>query len=149
VVNHVFRLCDVPGRCALTKWGMNIAPVWRRLGVRRSGSGDNSMKRSRRGVGRGRCVRALGVLRVLVIIAWTPSLFAAAPTNELRILTTENVVELLTAKATRWVRVQPGEAVLPLERLRTGPNSRVSLRWSDSSVVTFGELTEMEVLPPH
>ena len=31
----------------------------------------------------------------------------------------------------------------------TGPDSRVALRWSDKSVVTFGASTELEILPPH
>ena len=37
----------------------------------------------------------------------------------------------------------------PYDRLRTGPDSRVALRWSDESAVQFGPSTELEVLPPH
>ena len=44
---------------------------------------------------------------------------------------------------------QTNQILHPFDRLRTGANSRVALRWSDQSVIAFGASTELEVLPPH
>ena len=43
---------------------------------------------------------------------------------------------------------QTNQVLHPFDRLRTGANSRMALLWSDRSVVSFGALTELEVLPP-
>jgi len=57
-------------------------------------------------------------------------------------------VELLLPGATAWILTQTNQVLGPRYRLRTGADSRVILRWSDHSVVTFGALTEIEILPP-
>jgi len=44
---------------------------------------------------------------------------------------------------------QTNHLLHPFDRLRTGVNSRVALRWSDQSIVPFGASTELEILPPH
>jgi len=43
---------------------------------------------------------------------------------------------------------QTNQVVHSFDRLRIGANSRMALLWSDRSVVSFGALTEVEVLPP-
>ena len=69
-------------------------------------------------------------------------------TNEIRIVELQGKVELSPAGAATWVLTQTNQVLRPSDRLRVGPKSRVAVRWSDKSVVTFGALTEMEIQPP-
>ncbi len=71
-----------------------------------------------------------------------------ADTNEIRIVELEGVVEISPAGAKTWVLTQTNQVLHPFDRLHTGPNSRVALRWSDESIVRFGASTELEVLSP-
>ncbi|MGA2786556.1 MAG: FecR domain-containing protein, partial [Verrucomicrobiota bacterium] len=57
-------------------------------------------------------------------------------------------VEVSPATAAAWAPAQTNQVVHPFDRLRTGADSRMALLWSDRSVVSFGALTELEVLPP-
>ncbi|HWD94392.1 MAG TPA: TonB-dependent receptor [Verrucomicrobiae bacterium] len=82
------------------------------------------------------------------------SLFAqpsslAGSAAEIRIVEAQNIVEISPAGATTWVLTRTNQILYPHDRLRTGPDSRVALRWSDESAVQFGPSTELEVLPPH
>jgi tetratricopeptide (TPR) repeat protein len=43
---------------------------------------------------------------------------------------------------------QTNQILHPSDRLRTSANSRMALLWSDRSVVSFGALTELEILSP-
>ena len=70
-------------------------------------------------------------------------------TNEIRIAELVGTVEVSPAGATTWVVTQTNHLLHPFDRLRTGVNSRVALRWSDQSIVPFGASTELEILPPH
>lgn len=72
-----------------------------------------------------------------------------AVADGIRILELQGKVEIMPPGATDWLLTQTNQILRPLYRLRTGPNSRVALRWSDQSVVAFGALTEIEILPPH
>ncbi len=71
-----------------------------------------------------------------------------AETNQIRIVELQGAVEIMPAGAKTWVLTQTNQLLYPNDRLRTGPNSRVALKWSDDSVVPFGASTELEVLPP-
>ena len=81
-----------------------------------------------------------------VIFAQSPT--PARGTNEIRIVELQGAVEISPAGAKTWVLTQTNQLLYPNDRLRTGPNSRVALRWSDESVVPFGASTELEVLSP-
>ena len=70
-------------------------------------------------------------------------------TNEIRIAELQGTVEVSPAGATTWVLTQTNQRLHSNDRLRTGANSRVALRWSDQSITLFGALTELEILPPH
>jgi tetratricopeptide (TPR) repeat protein len=73
----------------------------------------------------------------------------AGTTNEIRIVELQGTVEISPGgTTTRWVLTQTNQLLLPKDRLRTGPNSRVALKWADESVVQFGASTELEVLSP-
>ena len=69
-------------------------------------------------------------------------------TNEIRIVELQGTAEVAPATATTWMPAQTNQILHPFDRLRTGANSRMALLWSDRSVVSFGALTEIEVLPP-
>jgi tetratricopeptide (TPR) repeat protein len=95
----------------------------------------------------------LGIVLTIWLICCPKSAFSqsappAAGTNEIRIVELQNLVEVSPAGAKTWVLTQTNQLLHPGDRLRTGPNSRVALRWADESVVPFGASTELEVLPP-
>ena len=71
------------------------------------------------------------------------------PTNTIRIEQIERgVVEVLTPGSTIWVPTTTNMTLGPNFRVRTGLNTRATLRWSDESVVPMNALTELEILPP-
>src|ERR1017187_9633201 len=72
-----------------------------------------------------------------------------AATNEIRIVELQGTAEVAPGGATTWAPAQTGKILHPFDRLRTGANSRIAFLWSDRSVVSFGALTEIEVLPPN
>ena len=57
-------------------------------------------------------------------------------------------MEVSPAGATTWGPAQTNQILYPFDRLRTGANTRVALRWSDQSIISFDALTEIEILPP-
>jgi tetratricopeptide (TPR) repeat protein len=69
-------------------------------------------------------------------------------TNGIRIFEIAGTVEISPAGATDWVPTTTPQPIMPASRLRTGPNSRVAIRWSDKEVLRFGALTEIEILAP-
>lgn len=75
---------------------------------------------------------------------------ACAQTNEaIRIVELVGTVEILPHGANTWVLTQARQPLHALDRVRTGTNSSVGLLWSDQSVLRFGALTELQILPPH
>ena len=72
-----------------------------------------------------------------------------ATANAIRIVELQGAVEISAAGAATWTPAQTNQFLQPFDRLRTGENSRVALRWSDQSIVPFGAATELEVLPPN
>jgi len=72
-----------------------------------------------------------------------------AATNEIQIVELQGTAEFSPGTATTWMPVHTKQILRPFDRLRTGANSRMALLWSDRSVVSFGALTEVEVLPPN
>ena len=88
------------------------------------------------------------VLAGLVMCAASLSLRAQTAGDEIRIIELQGTVEIMPAGATTWVLTQTNQALHPGDKLRTGANSRLALKWSDQSVVPFGALTEMEILAP-
>jgi hypothetical protein len=80
--------------------------------------------------------------------ACAQSLAGGAGANEIRIVELQGTAEVASGTAAAWVPVQTNLILHPFDRLRTGANSRIAFLWSDRSVVSFGALTEIEVLPP-
>jgi tetratricopeptide (TPR) repeat protein len=98
--------------------------------------------------------RGLGLAAILLgCLAWVQEACArpmagGAVTNEIRIVELEGAAEISSGTGSTWVPAQNNQILHPLDRLRTGGNSRIALVWSDRSVVSFGSSTEIEVLPP-
>ncbi len=90
---------------------------------------------------------AAGVLAVGTLPLFSQT--SASPADEIRILELQGTVEIAHGgTAAPWSAAHANDVLHPSDRLRTGENSRVALRWSDQSVVPFGASTELEVLPP-
>lgn len=94
--------------------------------------------------------RWLGLLFVTISFFWINHSPAAERigTTDIRILQIQGTAEIMPGGAKTWVLTQTNQVLHPGDRLRTGLNSRVTLRWSDQSVVPFGALSEIEILPP-
>ncbi|HEY1789290.1 MAG TPA: TonB-dependent receptor, partial [Verrucomicrobiae bacterium] len=69
-------------------------------------------------------------------------------TGEIRIVAIQGSVELMPAGAKTWVLTQTNQVLYPGDQLRTTDNSRVTVLWSDKSVVPLGPLTQIEILQP-
>jgi tetratricopeptide (TPR) repeat protein len=83
------------------------------------------------------------------VISFAQSAASTAATDEIRIVELQGTVEISAAGTTTWTTTHADQVLHPFDRLRTGVNSRVALRWSDQSIVPFGASTELEVLPPN
>jgi tetratricopeptide (TPR) repeat protein len=68
--------------------------------------------------------------------------------NEIRIVEIQGKMDVSPAGATTWGPGQTNQILHPFDRLRTGANTRIALRWSDQSIISFDALTEIEILPP-
>jgi tetratricopeptide (TPR) repeat protein len=80
--------------------------------------------------------------------AGAQSAMQSPDTKGIRIIGLQGKAELMPAGATTWVLTTTNQPLHPSDRLRTGDNSRATIRWSDQSVVDFGALTEIEIQPP-
>ena len=99
-----------------------------------------------------KCVR-WGVLGLALtgLTTWAaPSLAQSLGESsaDVRIVELQQNVEIMPAGAATWVLTQTNQILHAGDRLRTGLNSRVALLWYDQSVVTFGPLSEVEILSP-
>src|SRR6266478_828715 len=88
--------------------------------------------------------------RVLLglVLTVASTTIAQPSTNEIRIVELQGTVEVSPPGASNWVLTQTNQVLGPFYRMRTQANSRVALRWSDKTVIPFGALTELEILPP-
>lgn len=85
---------------------------------------------------------------------WLGLAFAAAArgqdqqaADEVKVVEAVKTVEVSPVGASSWVLTTTNQILHPGDRLRTGPDSRAALRWSDQSVMSLGPLTELEILP--
>jgi tetratricopeptide (TPR) repeat protein len=84
----------------------------------------------------------IGNLVVRIAVAQGPE---ASP--EASLLTKENVVDAAKAGGA-WTPAAVGQTLAIHDRLRTGEDSRASVRMTDLSVLRLDELTNIEILPP-
>jgi len=73
---------------------------------------------------------------------------ASPPGSEIRIVEIQGAVEVFPKSATGWSVARTNQVLHSFDRIHTASNSRVALRWSDESIVSFGASTELEILPP-
>ena len=88
----------------------------------------------------------------LMVVAGSVNTFAqsqpsAQSAGDVAIIEIQGTVEV-ASKSGVWSPAQTNQILHPFDRVRAGANSRVALRWSDQSVVSFGASSELEVLPP-
>ncbi len=94
------------------------------------------------------CSGVLVLLLAGLALNVAPAAERNAGEDEIHIVQIQGTAEIMSSGARTWVLTQTNQVLHPGDRLRTGSNSRVTLRWSDQSVVPFGALTEVEVLSP-
>jgi hypothetical protein len=93
------------------------------------------------------------VLATFVVLVWAASSFRiAVAQNEdddgaAEILSKENVVDASRPPG-GWKAAEVAQRLLFHDRLRTGEDSRATVRLSDLSILRMDELTESEILPP-
>ncbi len=83
------------------------------------------------------------------ISAWGQGAAGQVETGQIRIVAVEGTVELKPSGANSWVITQTNQFLNPGDQLRTEENSRVTILWSDKSVVPLGPLSQIEVLAPN
>src|SRR6266513_5474125 len=67
--------------------------------------------------------------------------------TKMTILMIEGSAEIMRSGAKVWDRAQTHQVLYPGDRLRTGENSRITLRWSDQSIVRIKELSDFQIQP--
>jgi len=87
------------------------------------------------------------LIAALLLLAFTASAAPGGTTGDIRIAAIEGKVEVLPPGSSSWVSTTAEQILQDGWRLRTGPESRVRLVWSDESVISFGAHTEIEILP--
>ena len=73
---------------------------------------------------------------------------AAVPAPAIQIVVVQGSVAVLPANGTAWIPAKVRQIINPRDRIHTETNSRVVVRWSDQTILTFGASTELEILPP-
>jgi len=87
-----------------------------------------------------------GILLLAVVSLVAQAAPKPSGTNA-ELLTKENIVDI-SAASRQWQAAVVGQSLALHDRLRTGEDSRATLRLSDLSVLRVDELTNLEILPP-
>ena len=74
---------------------------------------------------------------------------AAPDSHPPQVLTVAGQVSILPAGTTVWQPAKPDQILKLNDKLRTGKDSRATVRLADLSVMRINELTTFELLPPH
>ena len=82
------------------------------------------------------------------MVAHTQPAADGAGAGQIRIVELQGAVEVIPSGRQNWKAAQTNDVLKAFDRLRTGENSRVGVSWPGQSVIRFGPLTELEVLPP-
>jgi len=97
--------------------------------------------------------------KILLVVIWgivatwgghccAQSAISNQTANEIRVVELQGTMEVSPAGTTTWGLAQTNQLLHPFDRLRTGANTRIALRWSDQSIISFDALTEIEIMPP-
>jgi tetratricopeptide (TPR) repeat protein len=88
---------------------------------------------------------------VLVLVVASDLLFrtAAAQTGQsAELLTKENIVNVATKGGAAWTAATVGQSLAIGDKVRTGEDSRATVRMTDLSILRIGELTTSEITAP-
>jgi tetratricopeptide (TPR) repeat protein len=90
-----------------------------------------------------------GAVLFLMISLPLAAIAAPPPSSEIQIVLAEGQIEVLSQGASHWVPTTATNQVFlyPKDSVRTGPKSKLGLQWPGQSMITFGPLTEIEILP--
>ena len=96
--------------------------------------------------------RVLALLSFLWLFAVVEHLEAqTAPDSQnpanITVLVIEGTVEIMRSGAKVWDNAQTNQILHVGDRVRTGEGSRVTLRWSDQSMVRINELSDFQIQP--
>lgn len=80
-----------------------------------------------------------------ILSAQTP---VAASRDESKLLTAEGIVQVFAINGTGWLAANTNQTLRLGERLRTGPNSRATVRLSELTVLRVNELTTLQIQAP-
>src|SRR6266496_2452547 len=89
-----------------------------------------------------------GSLFVCARLACAQAGEANSAAEQIRIVELQGTLQLMIPPSPDWLFTTTNQVLKPGYLLRTGPNSRVALRWSDESVVSIDAETMVEILPP-
>src|SRR2546427_674580 len=87
----------------------------------------------------------IGSLAMHAVSAFAQPSTGGQATNGISIAGFQGTVEISPSGVNRWFPVSTNQILSPFDRLRTGPNSRVTVRWSEQSDVSYGPLTQFEI----
>ncbi|WCJ58059.1 TonB-dependent receptor [Fontisphaera persica] len=87
-------------------------------------------------------------LFLAVVVTCAGAVLAQEATNTSVILTIEGKVEVSRAGQDTWTPAQPNQVLNPGDRIRTGRDSRASLRLYNQSVLRLSEVTTMVIQAP-
>lgn len=93
-------------------------------------------------------------MRVVIFVLVTTGTYCIAQTvaattaAEIRIVEAQGRVEVYSSGSAGWTAASTNQTLRAADHIRTGPDSRIALRWSDQSIIAFGASTELEILPP-
>jgi len=71
----------------------------------------------------------------------------ASATNSIQIVLIQGSVTVLPANGATWEPARINQPLHASDRIHTAGDSRVAVRWSDQSIISFGASTELEILP--
>jgi hypothetical protein len=93
-------------------------------------------------------VRTRTLAALVACCAATTFSARAADTSLAKVTAIQNTVETKLATAAAWTPSAEGQSLAAQDRIRTGPASRASLRYSDQTLHRLNEKSEVEILPP-
>lgn len=93
-------------------------------------------------------VRTRALVALVAFMAAATFSVRAADTSLAKVTAIQNTVETKLGAAAAWTPSTEGQSLAAQDRIRTGPASRASLRYSDQTLHRLNEKSEVEILPP-
>jgi hypothetical protein len=94
--------------------------------------------------GRARAVVTAFLLQFVVI----EQVMSETLHGAIQVVEVQGTLSVRHTDSTSWAPTVVNQSLQNSDWLKTGSNSRVTVRWSDQSIITFDEWTEVEILSP-